>query len=85
MKRICVFAGSNSGWQTEYLAAAQELGHVLARQEVGLFMVGQPTVEAQNFRGTQIRRFIEEIPRVLLDHHVVSVPKGGCKEPCTVH
>ena len=40
MKRICVFAGSNSGLQTEYLAAAQELGHVLARQEVGLVYGG---------------------------------------------
>jgi len=40
MKRICVFAGSNSGLQTEYLAAAQELGHMLARQEVGLVYGG---------------------------------------------
>src|SRR4030095_877498 len=40
MKRICVFAGSHSGLQTEYLAAARELGHVLARQEVGLVYGG---------------------------------------------
>jgi len=40
MKRICVFAGSNSGLQAEYLAAAQELGHALARQEVGLVYGG---------------------------------------------
>ena len=40
MKRICVFAGSNSGLQTEYRAAAQELGRVLARQEVGLVYGG---------------------------------------------
>ena len=40
MKRICVFAGSNSGLQTEYLAAAQELGQALARQEVGLVYGG---------------------------------------------
>jgi uncharacterized protein (TIGR00730 family) len=40
MKRICVFAGSNSGLQAEYLAAAQELGRVLARQEVGLVYGG---------------------------------------------
>ena len=40
MKRICVFAGSNSGLRPEYLAAAQELGHVLARQEVGLVYGG---------------------------------------------
>ena len=40
MKRICVFAGSNSGSQAEYLAAAQELGHVLAGQEVGLVYGG---------------------------------------------
>jgi uncharacterized protein (TIGR00730 family) len=40
MKRICVFAGSNSGLQTEYLAAAQELGHMLARQDMGLVYGG---------------------------------------------
>ena len=40
MKRICVFAGSNSGLQTEYVAAAQELGRVLAGQEVGLVYGG---------------------------------------------
>src|SRR4029453_15555835 len=40
MKRICVFAGSNSGSQAEYLAGAQELGHVLAGQEVGLVYGG---------------------------------------------
>src|SRR5882672_5741786 len=40
MKRICVFAGSNSGSQAEYLAAAQELGHVLAGREVGLIYGG---------------------------------------------
>ena len=40
MKRICVFAGSNSGLQTEYLAAAQELGHALARLQVGLVYGG---------------------------------------------
>src|SRR6267154_355976 len=40
MKRICVFAGSNSGSQAEYLAAARELGQALARQEVGLVYGG---------------------------------------------
>src|SRR5260370_6278758 len=40
MKRICVFAGSNSGSQAEYRAAAQELGHALAQQEVGLVYGG---------------------------------------------
>ena len=40
MKRICVFAGSHSGLQNEYLAAAQELGHALARQGVGLVYGG---------------------------------------------
>jgi len=40
MKRICVFAGSNSGLQAEYLAAARELGHALARHEVGLVYGG---------------------------------------------
>jgi hypothetical protein len=40
MKRICVFAGSSSGSQTEYLAAAQELGRALARQQVGLVYGG---------------------------------------------
>ena len=40
MKRICVFAGSNSGLQTEYLSAAQQLGQVLARQQMGLVYGG---------------------------------------------
>jgi uncharacterized protein (TIGR00730 family) len=40
MKRICVFAGSSSGSQPEYLAAAQELGQALARQAVGLVYGG---------------------------------------------
>ena len=40
MKRICVFAGSNLGSQTEYVAAAQELGHALARRQLGLVYGG---------------------------------------------
>jgi uncharacterized protein (TIGR00730 family) len=40
MKRICVFAGSSPGSQAEYLAAAQELGHVLVRRQVGLVYGG---------------------------------------------
>ena len=40
MKRICVFAGSNSGSKVEYLAAARELGQALVRHEVGLVYGG---------------------------------------------
>jgi uncharacterized protein (TIGR00730 family) len=40
MKRICVFAGSNSGSHVEYLAAARELGHALVRRELGLVYGG---------------------------------------------
>src|SRR5215510_1721483 len=40
MKRICVFAGSNTGSQAEYVTAARELGHVLAREDVGLVYGG---------------------------------------------
>ena len=40
MKRICVFAGSNSGSHIEYLAAARALGHALVRHEVGLVYGG---------------------------------------------
>jgi uncharacterized protein (TIGR00730 family) len=32
MKSVCVFAGSNSGTRDEYLAAARELGRVIARR-----------------------------------------------------
>ena len=35
MKRICVFAGSNSGAKVEYAAAARELGRVLAHRQLG--------------------------------------------------
>jgi len=40
MKRICVFAGSNLGSHTDYLAAARELGQALVRREVGLVYGG---------------------------------------------
>ena len=40
MKRICVFAGSNSGSNTEYLAAARALGYALVRHQVGLVYGG---------------------------------------------
>lgn len=40
MKRICVFAGSNSGSQIEYLAAARELGHALVRRDLALVYGG---------------------------------------------
>ena len=40
MKRICVFAGSNSGSHIEYLAAARELGRALVQHEVGLVYGG---------------------------------------------
>jgi uncharacterized protein (TIGR00730 family) len=40
MKRICVFAGSNSGSHIEYLAAARDLGHALVQHEVGLVYGG---------------------------------------------
>ena len=40
MKRICVFAGSSSGSQIEYLAAARELGRTLARRDVGVVYGG---------------------------------------------
>ncbi len=35
MKRICVFAGSNSGARGEYVAAAKELGRALAQAKLG--------------------------------------------------
>ena len=40
MKRICVFAGSNSGARPEYLAAARELGRVLAQRQLGVVYGG---------------------------------------------
>ncbi len=40
MKRICVFAGSSSGARTEYVAAARELGRVLAQRKLGLVYGG---------------------------------------------
>jgi uncharacterized protein (TIGR00730 family) len=40
MKRICVFAGSSSGSRPEYLAAARELGRVLAERKLGLVYGG---------------------------------------------
>lgn len=40
MKRICVFAGSNSGSNTEYLAAARALGDALVRHQLGLVYGG---------------------------------------------
>lgn len=40
MKRICVFAGSRSGARAEYVAAARELGRVLAQRQLGLVYGG---------------------------------------------
>lgn len=40
MKRICVFCGSSPGARPEYVRAAIELGHVLAREGVGLVYGG---------------------------------------------
>ena len=40
MKRICVFAGSNSGARVEYVAAARELGRVLGERQLGLVYGG---------------------------------------------
>jgi uncharacterized protein (TIGR00730 family) len=40
MKRVVVFAGSNSGSQVEYCAAARELGHALVRRQLGLVYGG---------------------------------------------
>lgn len=40
MKRICVFAGSNSGARAEYVAGARELGRVLAERGLGLVYGG---------------------------------------------
>jgi uncharacterized protein (TIGR00730 family) len=40
LKRICVFAGSNSGARGEYVAAAGELGRVLAQRQLGLVYGG---------------------------------------------
>jgi uncharacterized protein (TIGR00730 family) len=40
MKRICVFCGSSPGARPEYLQAARELGHTLARKKLGLVYGG---------------------------------------------
>jgi len=40
LKSICVFAGSNSGTKVEYVAAARELGRVLAQRQLGLVYGG---------------------------------------------
>jgi len=40
MKRICVFAGSNSGARPEYLVTAQKLGQALVRRQVSLVYGG---------------------------------------------
>ena len=40
MNRICVFAGSNSGRDARYRAAAQELGRALVRHQAGLVYGG---------------------------------------------
>ena len=40
MKRICVFAGSSGGKRPEYIAAARELGRVLAERHLGVVYGG---------------------------------------------
>jgi uncharacterized protein (TIGR00730 family) len=40
MKRVCVFAGSSAGVRPEYIAAATDLGRVLATSGIGLVYGG---------------------------------------------
>lgn len=40
MKRICVFCGSNRGVRNEYIEAAQELGEILVKRNLGLVYGG---------------------------------------------
>jgi len=40
VKTLCVFAGSNSGAQPEYLACARELGRTLSERKMGLVYGG---------------------------------------------
>jgi uncharacterized protein (TIGR00730 family) len=40
MKRVCVFAGSNSGYQPIYRKIAEALGHALAERHLGLVYGG---------------------------------------------
>jgi uncharacterized protein (TIGR00730 family) len=40
MKRVCVFAGSNAGSRSEYLAAARELGRELVARQLDLVYGG---------------------------------------------
>lgn len=40
MKRLCVFAGSSAGRQSEYRGAAEELGRVLATRQIDLVYGG---------------------------------------------
>jgi uncharacterized protein (TIGR00730 family) len=40
MKRICVFAGSNSGSHAGYISATQELGRALVQRHIGLVYGG---------------------------------------------
>jgi uncharacterized protein (TIGR00730 family) len=40
VKRLCVFAGSNSGVRADYSTAAAELGRVLAKRRIGLVYGG---------------------------------------------
>jgi uncharacterized protein (TIGR00730 family) len=40
MKRVCVFAGSSAGVRPEYMAAATDLGRVLAARGIGLVYGG---------------------------------------------
>ena len=40
MKRICVFCGSSPGAQPEYSRVAQQLGHTLVREKIGLVYGG---------------------------------------------
>lgn len=40
MNRICVFCGSSPGARPEYLQAAEQLGHIMARRNIGLVYGG---------------------------------------------
>ncbi len=73
MERIFVFCGSSPGGELEYLQAAQQLGHILARRNVGLVYGGAKVgmmgkiAEAVLEKGGEV---IGIIPKGLVDKEV---------------
>ena len=88
MNRLCVFCGSSPGRDPAYLAAAAELGTVLARRQIGLVYGGASiglmgaVADAARAQGGEV---IGVIPRALVDLEVAHAGLADLRIVASMH